>query len=86
MSIRYFAHARLDGGPMQDWGEDPDAAFNARGGGGDELDYDPDSDTFTYSLGGLRWKTMPNPCPGDVLAGAVEVAKQADADWGVTTP
>jgi hypothetical protein len=80
---RYFAESTLgDRSTMREYTLDE---LGDRDGGGDELDYDAGSDAFTYALGsGVGpTKTVPNPVPGDPVAGARLVADRADRDWGI---
>lgn len=60
-----------------------DGDQEARGCGGDELWYNPVWDRFSYALGSgiSEERVVPNPVPGDPLAGALLVADMADADW-----
>jgi len=55
VTTHWYASHGLEGGDgMKFWGEGdhvPALMMEERGGGGDELEYDPDADTFTYSLG-----------------------------------
>jgi hypothetical protein len=57
--------------------------LDARGGGGDEVLYDPTADTFSYPIGSgaSPLKKVPNPYPGEVLRGAIAVTHQAEAEW-----
>lgn len=81
--IRYFSPEVIgDYSTMREW-EDLEAMDEIRGGGGDELEYDELTDMFGYSEGsGLSpviW--VRNPCPGDLIRGAIEVARIADESW-----
>ncbi len=86
MAQTYYAEAiEGDRSTMRAWTEEE---LLERDGLGDELSYAPSADTFTYALGsGLSpTRTVPNPVPGDPVAGARLVADLADADWGMPWP
>lgn len=80
--IIYAESVAGDRTTMRAW-DSAEQKDSATGRFGDELDYCPTEDTFEYALGsGLGpTKTVPNPVPGDPLAGARLVADMADADW-----
>jgi hypothetical protein len=88
VTTHWYASHGLEGGDgMKFWGEGdhvPALMMEERGGGGDELEYDPDADTFTYSLGtgiSAERRVVPNPRPGNPLLGAIVVDLQADREW-----
>lgn len=80
---RYFASAVIgDYSTMREW-SDLEQMDVIRGGGGDELEYDEERDMFGYSEGSglspIVW--IKNPCPGDLIRGAIEVVRIADEAW-----
>ena len=72
-----------DRSTMRQWST-LDEDWHERGACGDELEYNPVWDRFTYWVGtgcSAVPHAVPNPVPGDPLAGARLVADMADAEW-----
>ena len=78
--IRYFSPEKIGDLFTMRERSDLEQMDVIRGGGGDELEYDEERDMFGYSEGSglspIVW--IKNPCPGDLIRGAIEVARIAD--------
>lgn len=72
-----------DNTTMRAW-ESRDQHFEETGGTGDELEYDPAADRFSYypPYGATAEAiTAANPVPGDPLTGAQRLSDQLDAEY-----
>lgn len=79
---RIFAPETCNSSTMMEWPRETHRSMDeARGGGGDEIEYDTLTDTFRFRVGSgpSPYSIVPNPTPFDLLRGAELVARFADS-------